>query len=193
MLVVFFALIGFFTIRYSMNSFFQPQQLQELKATTIFQPKGALPAFSLLKTNGEKFTEQSLRGRWTAIFFGYRTCPSICPATLAMMNDIWSGFGSTAPFDFVFASIVQDDPKTLENFLTNFNPKFTGVVGTKDEMQNFSNNLGIYAVPSETLEGEIDHTASVMLINPRGQLFAAITPPFDLEAIKADLEKILEY
>ncbi|MBT3710004.1 MAG: hypothetical protein HOG19_11225 [Gammaproteobacteria bacterium] len=42
--------------------------------------------FSLVDHTGAVYTQQSLQGRWTLVFFGYTFCPDICPITLASIR-----------------------------------------------------------------------------------------------------------
>ena len=155
---------------------------------TAFKPTSPLTSFNLIDTNGKQFTEKSLRGHWTLLFFGYTGCPDICPATLAIMRETWD-LQKPAPARFVFASIdpIQVNAKDLKTFLQNYNQDFIGISGTKEDMDQLRNQLGIFY---ELLPDRIDHTSALMLIDPQARLSAVFTPPFTAQEISKDLKML---
>ena len=44
--------------------------------------------FSLVDTNGKRWTQDDLKGRWTIIYFGFTFCPDVCPDELDKMTEI---------------------------------------------------------------------------------------------------------
>lgn len=193
-LLIFFTIaIGIFlVIKTYIQPMFRESNTLETQAATLFKASKPLPEFHLVNTNGQAFTERSFKGQWTALFFGYRQCPDVCPMTLSVMRTIWNTFPENqAPMKFVFASIKKeaDDLEALSTFLKNFHHDFQGVTGPLAEMEKLKNPLGIYAneVQDELGNTMIDHSASLMIINPKGQLHAVFTPPFDISAVAADL------
>ena len=153
--------------------------------------KGSKPlkTFSLTDTRGRTFTNNSLRGHWNLVYFGYTTCPSICPETLTVMQDTFALFRGHSPVRFIFTNITpMDDVKgELTPFLARYSTKFLGLAGKNNaDITKFSKQLGVFAEPSE--DGEIAHTSSLMLIDPKSRVQAVFTPPFDAQKIKDDLE-----
>lgn len=166
---------------------YQPPQT---KVATALKPIKAISAFKVYDTNGNVFTEKSLRGHWTLLFFGYPGCPDICPKTLGLMRDTWELFqaqNKPAPTRFIFADISRQPVSIndLAQFLHNYRPEFMGITGTSAEMHALSDQLGIYA---REQDNTLDHTSALMLIDTQGRLFAVITPPFTAEEIMQDLE-----
>lgn len=193
-LVIFFTVaIGLFlVIKTVIQPMFSDPHTQQTQAATIFNSSKPLPEFELTKTNGEPFTQRSFRGQWTVLFFGYRQCPDICPMTLSVMRTIWNSFPEKQiPMKFVFASIKKeaDDLEALSAFLNNYHHTFQGITGTMAEMDKLKAPLGVFAneVIDESGNEIIDHSASLMIINPKGQLHAVFTPPFNIEAVASDL------
>lgn len=148
-----------------------------------------IKSFNLKDTNGLNFTEKSLHGHWTILFFGYMSCPDICPRTLNVMKDVWQQYGQRPPARFLFANLTPvDDHETLKLFLKNYNTSFTGISGTPEELEKLTSQLGIYSEKSGNL---IDHTASLMLINPRGRLAKVIVPPFNVHDVVNEIDKAI--
>lgn len=168
----------------------------ELTNATLMKSQAAMPmpAFLLKSTQGETFTQKDFKGFWTLIFFGYKDCPDICPATLSVLRETWNKqFGTGAPVKFVFASINpgQDDIEHLKQFVERFHPSFIGVTGQQFEMQKLMHHLGVFAKQQEGLSPAggpmIDHTSALMLINPQTKLHAIMTPPFEAKILAEDL------
>lgn len=159
---------------------------------TSLKPSKPVTPFELTDANGAVFNQKSLRGHWTLLFFGYMGCPDICPKTLGIMRDTWHLYNadSPAPARFVFVSItpitIQDNK--LRDFLGNYHQDFIGVGGTASEVKRLSDQLGIYY--QSRADGEHDHTASLMLIDPQGRLTAVFTPPFIAQEIVKDLDAL---
>lgn len=165
-------------------------QLPVTKVATPLKPLKAISAFNVYDTNGNVFTEKSLRGHWTLLFFGYPGCPDICPKTLGLMRDTWDLFQAQSkplPVRFIFADISRQPVSIndLQQFLHNYRPEFMGITGTSVEMHALSDQLGIYA---REQNDTLDHTSALMLIDTQGRLFAVITPPFTPEEIMQDLQ-----
>ena len=55
-----------------------PEELREAGALVYEEPV-ALDPFSLLDQRGNAFTQDKLVGKWSLIFFGFTSCPDICP------------------------------------------------------------------------------------------------------------------
>lgn len=181
-------LIAGFMVFVATYYFLAPQfqyQPPETHVASAIKSSKPLKAFKLTDANGNVFDQQSLRGSWTLVFFGYTKCPDICPRTLAILRETWQHYDKKhpAPVRFVFADI-SDTPVTnsdLKKFLENYHPSFIGISGSPEEMHKFSDQLGIY---SQLLDDRLDHTAALLLIDPHGRLTAIFSPPFsDLDLV----------
>ncbi len=168
-------------------------------AATVLEPAKPIPPFALVDTNGRSFNEQSLFGHWSLLFFGYAACPETCPKTLAIINDVWQHMPEAHahnPIRFLFISL---DPKTdtvpkLKEFLGRFNPKFIGLTGDKPSIDNLSKSCSIYAWedPNSKVIKKIDHSATLILVDPRGRIRALFTPPYLKENLINDLQAIIK-
>lgn len=173
-----------------------------LAVGTALHPSKPLVDFSLTDTNGKLFNQASLFGHWTLMFFGYSKCPNICPATLAILSEVWrSGFENPQkkePVHFIFVSLdpKMDTIQTLRTFVTGFHPSFAGLTGDISEVQKLSKVCSIYSLEdptSKTANGEkiIDHSATLLLINPQGRIQALFSPPHNAAAIAQDLNALV--
>ncbi|MEN8217495.1 MAG: SCO family protein [Pseudomonadota bacterium] len=167
------------------------------RAATVLSEPMTVPSFKLTDQHGQPFTEKNLQGQWTFLFFGYTYCPDICPMTLAMLNQVVQQLQDTAVHPkviFISVDPARDTTERLGQYVSYFNPAFLGVTGLEEELQTLTRPLGIaYRRSNELSENYlVDHSASILLINPQAQLQALISPPHDATAIAEDYRKIID-
>ena len=172
--------------------------LKELQATR-FPVARQLAPFTLVDHNNEVFNETTLRQRWSFLFFGYTHCPDVCPTTLSVLNSVAQRLQDVeADIRFVFVSVdpERDTPEKLARFVSYFNKNFIGVTGTELQIEQFTRELGIMhmrVAAEENATGYlVDHTASVLLIDPDGRYHAVFSPPLSAGKISDDFRKILK-
>lgn len=172
--------------------------LQELEATR-FPVARQLAPFRLTDHNNQVFDESTLLNRWSFLFFGYTHCPDVCPTTLSVLNSVAKRLQDVdADIRFIFVSVdpERDTPEQLARFVTYFNGDFIGLTGSKQQIDQFTRELGVMhmrVAAEENASGYlVDHTASVFLIDPDGRYHAVFSPPLATDAITADFRKILK-
>ena len=167
-------------------------------ATIIPNPRPLKP-FRLSDHNGKPFSNAELQGHWTFIFFGYTHCPDVCPTTLSTLNQAAHLLERDPPeqaLRFVFVSVdpERDSPERLAGYVPYFNRSFLGVSGEQPALQELTGQLGVLyrKVEDESTAPAylMDHTASVVLADPRGRLHALFGAPHDAESIARDFQAI---
>lgn len=161
-------------------------------------------AFTLTDDEGQAFTPASLRGHWSFLFVGYSHCPDICPTTLADLRTLYpelKGIAANSQVVFISTDPQRDDSPHLKGYTAFFQPEFKAVTGSHDKLFPFVRNLGlVYSMTAH--EGEdypIDHSSSIVLINPAGKLVALFRPKVapgevprvDMQAMVADFARIV--
>jgi protein SCO1/2 len=176
-----------------------PPSQDEMQSATLLPSPKPLAPFSLVNQDGEPYGRDALRGRWTFVSFGYTSCPDICPMTLASLNAVdqrLGAEGSESRADFLFVSVdpERDDPARLAQYVRYFNPRFLGATGSHDELKGLTGQLGVLYARSEehnTASGYLmDHSASILLLDPQVRLTAIFSAPHDPGAIAADFAAI---
>jgi protein SCO1/2 len=167
-------------------------------ATLLPSPK-KLGAFELIDMHGKPFTPMALKQHWSFLFFGYSSCPDVCPATLGSLHQISQHLKSIPMVQYVFISIDPhtDTPAQLKNFLKQENLKgteFIGVTGKKEEIFDLAKTAGI-AISQESIDAgkDIEHSGAILLINPQGELAAVFTTSDRPHAIAHDFKEILHH
>ena len=166
---------------------------------TLIQSPDPVPDFTLLGHMGQPVSLSDFRGQLVVLYFGYTTCPDVCPTTLAELRLAREALGQDA--DQVQVLMVTVDPErdtaeVMADYVTHFDPTFIGLVGTPDEIAAVATYYGIFY---EKQEGDsalgylVDHTATQMVIDQEGHL--KVVYPFGTsgEDIAADLKYIITH
>jgi protein SCO1/2 len=180
----------------------QKKKTVQTEVATVLQPGKPLGHFALNSTLDRPFTDQSLFGQWTLMFFGYADCPKICPQALSMISEIWRSFPEqkphpTAQFAFVTLNPEHDTVAVLKPFVRQFHADFIGLTGPQADIIRLSKASGVYSWTDPEEDGSqgrpkiIDHSATILLIGPDARLKALFSPPHDALAIARDLKTII--
>ena len=134
--------------------------------------------FSLINHQGAPVTESVFQGHPSALFFGFTHCPEVCPTTL---NDLALAKQELCPNDklkvyFITLDPLRDTSDVLAEYVPYFGPDFMGITCSEADIQALSKSWGIYSQRSELSDGgyNIDHTATVFLLDSKGQFAGTI-------------------
>ena len=131
--------------------------------------------FQLTDQNGRVVDESVLKGKWSAVFFGFTYCPDVCPATLQTLNAAAERLGPKAKdFQVVFVSVdpKRDTPEQLKAYLEaqNLRPGTVALTGTQPQIVSVTKAYRAYfAREGEGDDYTVTHTNVVYLMNPRGR------------------------
>lgn len=141
------------------------------------EPYPPAAPFELTRANGDIFRLADQRGKIVLLFFGYTSCPDVCPTTMAEMKQVVDALGDKAKsVQVVFISVDpdRDTPDLMQTYAEHFNRNFIGLTGSLEELQPIWDAYGIFRAVSQTDASaagySVDHTARVMLIDPYGSL-----------------------
>jgi protein SCO1 len=166
--------------------------------TSYNEPYPKAPQIELIKSSGETFRLSDQKGKIVLLFFGYTSCPDVCPTTLAEFKQVMDGLGDKAKsIQVVFISVdpERDTPEKIQQYVEHFNPGFIGLSGSMDELQNIWNSYGIIRerVESDSAFGYIiNHTARTYLIDADGNLRLSYGFQTPVEDIVSDLKILLK-
>ena len=156
----------------------------ELPAGFMAEPQGG--EFSVLTDTGAK-NLSDYRGKGVILYFGYRSCPDICPTSLgfsaAAMNQLDEATLEKLQLIFYSVDPERDTPAIVSEYAAYFHPSFIGGTNTREEIDKATANYGAFyrMVESESSLGYlVDHSARLYLIDPQGKLVGHIehgTPP----------------
>jgi protein SCO1/2 len=131
------------------------------------------------------------------LFFGYTSCPDVCPTTLAELKQALGQLGDQAQgVEVLFVTVdpKRDTPERMQEYVNHFNPSFIGLSGSESELSKAWNDYGIFReeVSGTSAAGYfVNHTARVTLIDPQGNLRVSFPTNTPVEDIVHDLNLLL--
>ena len=172
-------------------SIINPRPMSDEDAAKIgyyrFDEPRLISAFSMTDHLGRRATLSNLKGRWSLLFFGFTTCPDVCPTTLSILNEAISPLQDPPAVVMVSVDPDRDTPEQLARYVPAFNPNFIGYTGTFGETVKLAQQLNIAFgkvpgdVPGSYL---VDHSASLVLIDPNGRYAGFIKAPHNASNIQ---------
>jgi protein SCO1/2 len=167
-----------------------------LHAGTALPEPRPLGEFSLVDQRGRPFGPAALEHRWSLVFTGFTHCPDLCPTTLAFLASLRSRVpGDELQIVFVSVDPERDTPVTIASYLAHFDPDFVGITGSMAEIERFTKALGLAQVRNPGVGGEytVDHSAALVLIDPKVRVAGYFQPPHDERTLAADLTRLSSY
>ena len=143
---------------------------------SLIDPPVAAPQFELTDVDGQRFQLNDVDGQVVIMFFGYTSCPDVCPVTLSDFLRIRSQLGSQAEnVSFVFVTVdpERDTPERMKKYLTNFDPEIIGLTGARIELETVWSSYGVYEAKVEGGSEEnylVDHSSRIYVIDADGNL-----------------------
>ncbi|WP_406872154.1 SCO family protein [Aminobacter sp. P9b] len=151
--------------------------------------------FVLVDQKGAEITEAAFRGQPSAVFFGFTHCPEVCPTTLFELDGLLKQMGDEGKnirAYFVSVDPERDTPEVMNSYVTNVSDRITGITGDPAKIAAMSKSFGIYSKKVETEGGDytMDHTASVLLLDSKGDFFGTIAYEENPETALAKLKRL---
>ncbi len=154
--------------------------------------------FTLTAPNGQTVTEQSFRGRYVLVYFGYASCEDVCPVTLSALADALDVLGPKAarvqPL-FVTVDPQRDTPDLLRRYVAGFSPRLLGLTGTPDQLRDMQRRYRVTSIMHPGGAGSagyaVDHSSVLYLLGPDGRYLAPIRADESGAAMAQDIARHL--
>lgn len=171
----------------------------QFRGTYYVEPYPVAGEIDLARADGSVFKLSEERGGVVLLFFGYTSCPDVCPTTLADMKLAIEALkpAEAEQIKVVFITVdpERDTPERAQEYVNHFSASFIGLSGDESELTKVWSDYGIFRekVDSESATGYlVNHTARILMIDRNGDL--RISFPYDapVEDIIHDLKLILK-
>lgn len=147
--------------------------------------------------DGEPLALKAPRGGYMAIFFGYTSCPDVCPLTMAHLSGVAKGGGVRTPFEVAMVTVdpERDTPSVLSGYVTGF-LEFAHGLRTEDDsaLRAVTNRLGVDYTVTTSDDGtvEVGHTGSTFVLDDEGKV--AVVWPYGTtpDDMRGDLRLLAE-
>jgi len=174
-------------------------QAGELKSVQLITPPRELADYRLTLSDGKPATPASLRGAWTIVFLGFTHCPDVCPTTLAELAKAQKSWETMpAPIRprvlFVSVDAERDTPARTGEYAHFFRKDTLAASGDPAALANFAQVLGLVfmKVPLDNGDYSMDHSATLVVLDPQGRQAGLIRPPLVWGDIASDLRTLAE-
>jgi protein SCO1/2 len=153
--------VVFWALRPTEPSYFLPEPMEA-------------PSFSLVSHHGDRVSSRDFPGKLLAVFFGYTSCPDVCPLTLSHLERTLTQLkddGERIQVLFISVDPARDSTDRMASYLSAFHPSFLGLTGTEDEIQEVADAFGAFFLRNDDGENyTVDHTARTFVLDPGGKM-----------------------
>lgn len=157
----------------------------------LLEQAAPLEEFQLIDQTGKEFGRSDLAGNWNFIFFGFTSCPDICPLTMQVLGGFYSDLepsGLQADTQVIMVTVdpLRDTPDVMADYLRSFHPDFVGLTGDYPRLAELASQLYIaFSQPGEhghgDMHGEGDyvvaHSEYIAVVDPDGRYRGIINAP----------------
>jgi protein SCO1/2 len=166
--------------------------------SALFDPAATVGGpFALTDEDGRTVTEQTWRGRFVLLYFGYRFCPDVCPTELAKMVEAYELLPASVQAQIVMAFATldpeRDDAASLRDYTDLFHPALIGLTGTRAQTDAAARAFRVYhARVTQGRDADaylLDHSAFTYLLGPDGRTLQVFPASLTAEAMAADLAR----
>jgi cytochrome oxidase Cu insertion factor (SCO1/SenC/PrrC family) len=154
--------------------------------------------FDLLGKDGKEYNLASFKGKPLIIFFGFASCPDICPYGLTMISSVLDTLGDDSNMiNAVFVTLdpERDDYTSTAQFASMFHEKIIGLSGSISQIDRIANAWRVYKkkveLPDSALVYTIDHSAFIYLMDKNGKYYTHFSHNTEPEEIIKELDKVL--
>ncbi|ODV83212.1 hypothetical protein CANARDRAFT_9788 [[Candida] arabinofermentans NRRL YB-2248] len=156
--------------------------------------------FNLIDTNGDSFTNDELKGKFSIIYFGFSNCPDICPDELDKLGLILDGLKTKFNINlqpiFITCDPARDSPAVLKEYLSDFHSDIIGLTGDYDEIKKCCKNYRVYfSTPRDIKKGQdylVDHSIFFYLMDLDGEFIDVLGRQYEvddaIEKIKSHID-----
>jgi protein SCO1/2 len=167
-------------------------------ATAIRSTEGVGGPFRLVDSAGKIVTDRDFRGKYLLVYFGYTSCPDLCPTTLSDVSDALQQLGSHArrvqPV-FITVDPARDTSERLKAYLASFSPLLIGLTGSPAEIAAVERAYHASSAQVRSVQGgsgySVNHSAALYLMGRHGEFISAFPAMESAKALAVDIERYL--
>jgi protein SCO1 len=158
---------------------------------------GRHPLDFTLRSAAGPLDTRTLRGSLVLVYFGYTSCPDVCPTTLTYVASALRSLDARAAgvrVLFVSVDPARDTPARLAEYAAYFDPRIVGLTGTDDELATVAARYGASfsrAPPDAYGDYAVSHSGSIYVRDQRGAWVATLEHGSSPAAMAATLDALL--
>ncbi len=154
--------------------------------------------FALIAEDGRPITDRAFAGKYRIVYFGYTSCPDVCPTDV---NNLMNGLRAFAKSDparaakirslFITVDPARDTPAVLAQFTANFDPGLIGLTGSATQIAAVAKAYGVaYSIGATLEKGQyrVEHSNASYLMDPDGAPLALLSADGTPQKIASELD-----
>jgi cytochrome oxidase Cu insertion factor (SCO1/SenC/PrrC family) len=153
--------------------------------------------FSLTTHTGERVSNETFRGKFMLLVFGFTYCPDVCPTELQVVSAALDQMGAKAadiqPL-FVTIDPERDTPAALAPYVGNFHPRLVGLTGTAEEIRSIAAAYRVYYARAKGGSGDdylMDHSSIIYLMDRDGRFLKHFSYTTDAAALAEGISRAI--
>lgn len=154
--------------------------------------------FTLSHKSGE-WKLSSTNGKVRVLYFGFTTCPDICPMSLNKLSKVLKILSKEkqAKIQPVFISVdyKRDTPASVDEYVDFFGKGYIGLTGTKEQIEKVTKDYGVFfeftPLKDSALKYTVDHTSRFYVIDQAGKFIKSYSNIKDEPDFIVDLNRLL--
>lgn len=184
---------------------------QSLQPLPAYKP---LPEFELQDQQAQRQGAQLFRQQWSLVFFGFTSCPDICPLELQKLGKLLrTAEAENISLQVVFISVdpERDSVEKLRAYTAFFHPQIIALRGTNPQLATIALFFGAAYERSAIIDTQlvnvpagadmpsnagdwyqVSHSTRVFVVDAEGNYRGSFAPPFDAEILWQDLKLLME-
>jgi cytochrome oxidase Cu insertion factor (SCO1/SenC/PrrC family) len=154
--------------------------------------------FSLVDHTGKPVADEDFEGKWQLVFFGFTSCPDVCPTTLIEVSAVLEELGDHAqqvtPL-FISVDPERDTPEVMAEYVANFDPRIVGLTGSPEQIKQAAQAFRAYYAKVEQENQPdgymMDHSAFLYLMDPEGEYATHFSPSDEPATVAQEIRAYL--
>ncbi len=170
---------------------------------SIYDVSGHLPnlKFSLLGEGNKVITQDDLKDKTVLMFFGYASCPDVCPTTMAQLTEVLEKLGEQAKdVRIIFVSVDphRDTPDVLQAYVNAFNKNAIGLTGSEKQIADLARRYRVAYQIEKPKSGDgaeiydVTHSRGVFIFDRMGKARLLAPDTEKVDVVTQDLRQLLE-
>lgn len=151
--------------------------------------------FELIDHHGKPVSETDFAGSFLLVYFGFTHCKVVCPRSLAKLSHVLGQLGDRAkritPL-YITVDPERDTPEVMRTYLEANYPRFTGLSGTREQIDAAKNAFRVFAERKQDPDNPegyvVPHSAIAYLMSPDGSYCVHFTDAAEESKIIARIE-----
>lgn len=170
---------------------------------SLYDVSGHLPdlRFSLVGEGNKVITQNDLKDKTVLMFFGYASCPDICPTTMAQLTEVLEKLGDDAKdVRIIFVSVDphRDTPDVLQAYVNAFNKNAIGLTGNERQVADLARRYRVAYQIEKPKPGDdekiydVTHSRGVFIFDKTGRARLLAPDTEKVDVVTQDLRQLIE-